>query len=65
MLLQYANHLLTLLLRYDLVAQVEKKTKTKTMPKMTRQRTKHVEHVTNLSPFDKNMIDKSEDLKGK
>ena len=42
---------------YDLVAQVEKKTKTNTMPKITRQRTKHVEHVTNLSPFDKNMID--------
>ena len=43
---------------YDLIAQVEK-TKTKTMPKkMTRQRTKHVEHVTNLSPFDKNMIDR-------
>ena len=50
---------------YDLVAQVEVRTKTKTMPKMTRQRTKHVEHVTNLSPFDKNMIDKSEDLKGR
>ena len=24
-----------------------------------------VEHVTNLSPFDKSMIDKSEDRKGK
>ena len=45
--------------------QVEK-TKTKTMPKkMTRQRTKHVKHVTNLRPFDKKKIDKSEDLKEK
>ena len=45
---------------YDLVAQVEKKTKTKT--KKTRQRT--IYYVTNLSPFDKSMIDKSEDLNG-
>ena len=49
---------------YDLLAQV-KKTKTKTKPKKTRQITIHVEHVTNLSPFDKSMIDKSEDLNGK
>ena len=34
-------------------------------PKKTRPRTKHVEHVTNLSLFDKRMIDKLEDLKGK
>ena len=40
---------------YDLVAQVEKKTKTKTKPKMTRQITKHVENATNLSPFDKSI----------
>ena len=38
---------------------------TKTKPKKTRQRTIHVENVTNLSPFEKSMIDKSEDLKGK
>ena len=44
---------------YDLVAKVEKKTKTMTKPKKTRQGTIHVENVTNLSPFDK-----SEDLEG-
>ena len=69
LLLQYANHLLTLLLRYgetlyDLVAD-ERKTETKTKFKKTKQRMIHVEHETNLSPFDKNIIDKSEDLKGK
>ena len=35
---------------------------TKTKPKNTKQRSIHVEHVTNRSPFDKSMIDKSEDL---
>ena len=37
----------------------------KMKPKMTRPRTKHVDHETNLSLFDKRMMDKSEDLKGK
>ena len=32
---------------------------------MTKQRSIHVEHVTNHSPFDKSMIDMSEVLKGK
>ena len=38
---------------------------TKTKPKNTKQRSIHVEHVTNRSPFDKSMIDKPENLKGK
>ena len=50
---------------HDFVAQVEKKTKIKTKPKKTGQKTIHLEHVTNLSPFDKSMIAKSEDMKGK
>ena len=48
---------------FDLVAEVEKKTKTKTKRQDKEQYI--VEHVTNLSPFDKSMIEKSENLNGK